>query len=249
MQKAAFFLFLFYTNDNEKDTEILNNYPQGVCMEKPMITRKGKTTSISFFTLDNRTEETVRNEIEEIFRESHHQDWRGVIYTCVKELMVNASKANIKKTFFIEARISEADRPLYEEAKVKVRKLMNDNYFYYLRQKLQKHSHNVEVTFQDRGKGVVISVKNPTPLLPDEEANVRYMLKQAMENEDADLSLFYNDSSEHSGEGASLGLILIINLLRQMGINPATFRVGMIDNGTIARLEIPVADGYRPLRK
>ncbi len=218
-------------------------------MEKPTITRNGKTTSISFFTLDNRAEETIRREIEDIFRDTLKDDWRGIIYTCVKELMVNASKANIKKTFFVEARINEEDRPLYEMAKVKVRKLMNDNYFYYLRQKLQKHSNNVEVTFQDRGKGIVISVKNPNPLLPDEEANVRYMLRQAMENEDADLSLFYNESSENSGEGASLGLILIINLLRQMGINPATFRVGMIDNGTIARLEIPIADGYRPLRK
>ncbi len=218
-------------------------------MEKPTVKRKGKTTSISFFTLDKGAEQTIRHEIEEIFKDTVKDDWRGIIYTCVKELMVNASKANIKKTFFVEARINEEDRAKYEIAKVKVKKLMNDNYFYYLRQKLQKHSNNVEVTFKDRGKGIVISVKNPNPLLPDEEANIRYMLSQAMSNEDSDLSLFYNEGTENTGEGASLGLILIINLLRQMGINPATFRVGIIDNGTIARLEIPLDDKYKPMRK
>lgn len=217
-------------------------------MEKPLIKKSGNQTSISFFTLDSRAEESVRQEIETIFKRRHKDDIQGIIYTCVKELMVNASKSNIKKTFFVEAKIDEKDRAIYEIAKVRVKKLMTDHYFAYLREKLKKHGQNVEVNIEDLESGIVISVKNPSPLLGDEEKKVRENLDKAMRSDEIDLTLFYSDEGKDT-EGASLGLILVVNLLRQMNINPALFRVGVVEGNTVARIEIPLDDRYKGYRE
>lgn len=216
-------------------------------MEKPVIKKSGRNTSISFFTLDTKAEESVRQEIETIFKNRRKDDMKDIIYTCVKELMVNASKSNIKKTFFVEAKINEQDREIYEIAKTKVKKLMTDHYFCYLREKLRKHGNNVEVDIEDLEKGIVISVKNPTPMYDDEERKVRENLSKAMQSDELDLTLFYSDDGKDS-EGASLGLILVVNLLRQMNINPALFRVGVVEGNTVARIEIPLAEGYEGYR-
>jgi hypothetical protein len=217
-------------------------------MEKPVVKKDKNNTSISFYTLDNNAETKVRTEIEDIFTNKRLDDFKDIIYTCVKELMVNASKSNIKKTFFVEAKIDENDREIYELAKKNVKKIMTDKYFSYLRTKLQKHNHNVEVNIEDKDSGIIISVKNPNPMLKDEEIKVRKVLKTAMEDENTDLSLYYNDSSEDA-EGATLGMILVVNLLRQMNINPALFRIGVINNDTIARIEIPITAAYKSMRQ
>lgn len=216
-------------------------------MEKPLIKRNGKKTSILFYTLNDIVEKNVRAELEEFFGTSELKDLQDIIYTCVKELMVNASKSNIKKTFFIEAKINPQDRELYEIAKRKVKKLMTDEYLPYVRNKLQKYNHHVNVNIEDRGNGIVITVINPTPLLDEEENKIREMLQIAMSSDFADLALYYSDDSENY-EGASLGLILIVDLLRQVGIDPSLFRIGMIEENTVARIEIPLSPNYNPIR-
>jgi hypothetical protein len=215
-------------------------------MEKPRISSGSGKTSISFYTLDNRVEESVRQEIGRCFDGKSREDLQDVIYTCVKELMVNASKSNIKKTFFIEAKISEEDRELYEIAKTRVKRLMREEYFAYIRIKLMKHDSDVKVDIEDRGNGIVISVTNPSPLWADEEAKIRSTLRSAMSEDASELAFYYED--DDAAEGASLGLVLIVQLLRQLNVDPSLFRIGVIEGNTVARMEIPLDNGYRRTR-
>lgn len=217
-------------------------------MEKPIVEKRGNSTSIRFYTLDDQVEKNVRKEIKEIFQTKNKDDIQDVIYTCVKELMVNASKTNLKKTFFIEAKIDEKDKVIYEKAKKKVRKLMNEEYFTYLRSKLQKHNHDVKVNIEDKEQGIVITVENPLPMMRDEEVKVRALLQKAMNSNETDISLFYSDEDADS-EGASLGLSMTVKLLEQIGINPALFRIGVIEGNTVARIEVPLSTEYRSVRK
>ncbi|NPV01652.1 MAG: hypothetical protein HPY53_09755 [Brevinematales bacterium] len=216
-------------------------------MEKPRISKDSGKTSIRFYTLDNRVEESVRQEIGRCFSGKSRSDLQDMIYTCVKELMVNASKSNIKKTFFIEAKISENDREIYEIAKTRVKRLMREEYFAYIRTKLMKHDSDVKVDIEDKGNGIVISVTNPSPLWADEEAKIRKALCSAMSEDASDLAFFYED--DDSAEGASLGLVLIIQLLRQLNVDPSLFRIGVIEGNTVARMEIPLTDGYHDTRE
>ncbi|OHD54780.1 MAG: hypothetical protein A2Y33_02080 [Spirochaetes bacterium GWF1_51_8] len=217
-------------------------------MENPRILKDADRTSIRFYTLDNRVEDSVRREIGNFFTLRNKGDWNDVIYSCVKELMVNASKSNIKKTFFIEAKISEQDKEIYEIAKTKVKKIMREEYFAYIRNKLIKHDHDVVVQFEDDGKGIVISVTNPNPLLADEEERIRKALRTAMSGDCSELALYYEDE-DGAGEGASLGLIMIVQLLRQLEIDPSLFRIGVIEGNTVARIEIPLDGNYTDRRK
>jgi hypothetical protein len=221
-------------------------------MDKPAINKKEGKTSISFFTLDDNVEEMVRSEISEVFNHNKNMNiednTKDMVYTCVKELMVNASKTNIKKTFFIEAKIDEADKPLYHSAIKNMKKLMRENYMAYIREKLKKYNHNVEVSIEEKDKGIVIVVKNPLSLLEEEEKNIRETLKQAMEDDTSDIALYYNDSDENK-EGAGLGLFLIVNILKDMKIHPSYFRIGVVNDNTIARIEIPLSQDYVGVRE
>lgn len=217
-------------------------------MERPIINKDGNKTSISFYTLNNRAENSVRNELENVFKAGNMLEMQDLIYTCIKELMVNASKTNIKKTFLVETNITEDDKERYKTAKKGIKKLMNDRYFTYLKPKLEKHSHDVIVDIESLNNGIIITVKNSTPMLKDEETKLRHILKIAMNNDLSDLASFYSDDADDA-EGATLGMMLIINLLREMNINPNLFRIGVVDGITTARIEIPMNSNYRSIRK
>ncbi len=220
-------------------------------MEKPHISSSSERTTISFYTLDDSVKNTVQETLKEIVKKYDHplsrQENIDVIYTCLKELMVNASKSNIKKTFFIEAQINEKDKEIYEKAKQSFKKILTDKYFAYLREKLKKHNAYVQAEFEEKEGGIVIKVYNNHPLWEEEEKTIRDALKKALSNQNPNLTLYYTESENH--EGAGLGLMLIIHLLREVGIDPRLFRIGVVEGKTMARIEIPFSAEYKPLRK
>lgn len=215
-------------------------------MQKPEVRKDSNKETVSFLTLDDSTEKLIHEKIKNLFSKKDF-DHTDMIYNCVKELMVNASKSNIKKTFFLEASINEKDKEIYQNAIKKVKKLFNEEYFAYLQFKLKKHGHFVEVSFDERADGVIITVLNPTPLLEEEEKKIRQNLYKAMKGDDYSLALYYSANDEAS-EGASLGLILVINILKSININPEFFRIGTVSNNTVARIEIPFNNNYKPQR-
>lgn len=220
-------------------------------MEKPHIATTNDKTMISFYTLDENVKSAIQEKLCEIIQKYNHplsqQDNVDVIYTCLKELMVNASKSNIKKTFFIEAKINEQDKDIYEKAKTSFKKILTDKYFAYLREKLRKHDAYVQVEFEEKKGGIVIKVYNNTPLWEEEEKVIRESLQKASQTQESNLTLYYTENENH--EGAGLGLMLIIHLLKEVGIDPRLFRIGVVDGKTMARIEIPFSADYEPIRK
>jgi predicted house-cleaning noncanonical NTP pyrophosphatase (MazG superfamily) len=220
-------------------------------MEKPEIISQNDKTMISFYTLDESVKSTIQEKLKEIIRKYDHPLSRDhnvdVIYTCLKELMINASKSNIKKTFFIEAQINEQDKELYEKAKTNFKKILTDKYFSYLRDKLRKHHAYVQVEFEEKEEGLVIKVLNNAPLWEEEEKTIREILQKASQATDPNLTLYYTENENN--EGAGLGLMLVIHLLKEVGIDPRLFRIGVVEGKTMARIEIPFSPDYEPLRK
>lgn len=223
-------------------------------MENPIVKETETMTAISFFTPDDRVESTVKENLDRFFMKRTGQgvdlnEVRDVIYTCVKELIINASKANIKKTFFIEAKIDENDLEMYRSARKNFKKLLTDRYFSYIREKLRKHNLDVGLEMEDQGDGIVIMVKNPHPLHLEEEKEIRKRLSSAMRDDAAELAVMFDmENGNLENEGAGLGLTLIIQLLRQTGIRPDYFRIGVQGDATMARIEIPLNDRYISIR-
>lgn len=160
----------------------------------------------------------------------------NVVYSQYRE---NIPKTNAKKTFFIEAMINEKDQEIYNQSRKNVHKLLNEHYQRYLREKLKKHENFVELSMNARNHGIVVMVKNPKPLLKEEEEKIRLLLSEAIKGDISDFSVLYSDSDNYR-EGAGLGLFLIIQVLKKLGINPAYFRIGVIKNNTVARIEFPL---------
>ncbi|MFN3660708.1 MAG: histidine kinase, partial [Brevinematales bacterium] len=69
----------------------------------------------------------------------------------------------------------------------------------------------------------------------------RMKLKLAMEY--TDLAQYYAEQMDTT-EGAGLGIALVVLLLRGMNLDPSLFRIGSKHGVTIARIEVPLVDGY-----
>lgn len=222
-------------------------------MEKPEISGKGKTTRISFYTPDERVESAVKNELERVLSKKnaeryHSESMKGILYTCVKELFINASRNNIRHTYMKETRISAGNEALYTAAAKRVRRLLNDHYFSYAREKLKKHGFDVNIRLEEKPNGIVISVVNPESMNVEEEKSVRCVLNRAMKSGITDILNEYSREPEENG-GADMGLYMVIGLLRQIGIKPDYFRIGSVGQETIARIELPLTDKYVGIRE
>jgi hypothetical protein len=58
-----------------------------------------------------------------------------------------------------------------------------------------------------------------------------------------DIAEFYMDNMDNT-EGAGLGIALIMIMMKSEGLDPALFRIGTLEDRTIARVEIPFNAEY-----
>jgi hypothetical protein len=111
--------------------------------------------------------------------------------------------------------------------------------------KARDHRLSVSIRFTHRKEGIVAEVINSATVTPIEEKRFREKLEKIMAYED--LMQFYMDHADDS-EGAGMGLALIVNLMKSMGINPELFRIFFQNDSTVARMEIPFSKKSIPAR-
>ncbi|MFN3660478.1 MAG: hypothetical protein ACK4TN_04495, partial [Brevinematales bacterium] len=57
---------------------------------------------VRFYYNNEEVNENIREFISQIFLETGKEEYIDPLYSCVKELIVNATKANLKRVFFIK---------------------------------------------------------------------------------------------------------------------------------------------------
>jgi HD-like signal output (HDOD) protein len=155
---------------------------------------------------------------------------------CLKELTVNAKKANTKRVYFKEKGLSLDNPSDYEKGMKSFKNDTLSNIGHYLELQEQQDLY-IKVTYLIRNNVLHFSVRNNVPIKPKELTRVydRVARSRAFENMEEAFSEVLDDS-----EGAGLGIVIMILMLRKMGLTEKSFDLNSANNETVASLAIPM---------
>ncbi len=194
------------------------------------------------------TEDAMKNILLAMLEYYGKPELMEAIYTAVKELAINAVKANMKRVVFQQNRL-DINKP--EDA---------DQGHQLFKQRLESSGRNMaEFAREAREMGysvlldfipekdcLLIEIRNNALISRDENTRLRSKLAKSMTYED--IAQFYMDFADNT-EGAGLGMTMITVMLRQNEIDPHCFTIFNDDIYTIARLEVPMSPDYVPRRR
>lgn len=190
------------------------------------------------------TEHFLRDSVKKVL----HKLGRGELFTPVsmilKELTINAAKANFKRVIFAENKINGDDPADYERGMEIFRNAISRTMSQVYGRKAKKAFLSVETLIDFDADRLIIEVRNNLPMSKREDARVREKLKQAAEAASLEelMENFVDDT-----EGAGLGLILSLMTLKSLSIHPHALTIATdFEKETVARLEIPLSERYRP---
>lgn len=184
----------------------------------------------------------IRFAVESILAKTNNSNLIHVIYTILKELVINGCKANQKRIFFDERGLDISNLDHYAQGNEEYKKLFSEKMAleYGLKAKARGYFCTIDFIFDENG--FTMEVVNNTPIAVQEEHIMRQKLKRAMGY--SDIAEFYMDQASADAEGAGLGLALIIILLKGENIDPKYFRIIIEHDRTIARIEIPFSERF-----
>jgi len=155
---------------------------------------------------------------------------------CIRELTVNAKKANTKRVYFESLGLDLASASDYEKGMVHFKRdtLADKGLFLTL---LKEHGLYVKVEFLKRHNACSVAVRNNVEIHPVELTRVRDKIAKAqtyMSLEDA-----FSEVLDES-EGAGLGIVVLILMLKTLGFSGDFFQLYTLGGETIARIVLPL---------
>lgn len=184
--------------------------------------------------------------LNRILKKYDHLDLKDIIYTAVKELVINATKANIKRIVFSENNLDINDPEEWKKGTAIFKEKLRECYIEEFSKKAKSLNYKVKIRYVYNERGMRVEVINNTPIPKIDELRLRKKLAEAMKYES--LGDYYMNNTDDA-EGAGMGLAMIVILLKNKGLYPEYLRVGTLKDETIARIEIPFSNDYTPYRE
>ncbi|MCE9501388.1 MAG: histidine kinase [Leptospira sp.] len=206
----------------------------------------GKILALRTHRITKSVEVYIQSAIELILDKCKHPTLVPMLYTVIKELSINACKANQKRIFFDEKGYDIKNPADYAKGIVEYKELFSEEMSNEYGLKAKKKGYYCLITFNYTIDGMTLEVINNTPIAKEEETSLREKLEKGMGYED--IAQFYMDNADNT-EGAGLGLALILIMLKGEGIDPNYFRITIGEDTTTARLEIPFTENFKSKRK
>ncbi len=205
--------------------------------------KNGKYLTLKTHRMTEMVEDHIKHALDGILEKTKHERLIHMLYTILKELVINGCKANQKRIFFEERGLDILNPGHYrtgnEDYKASFSEQMSLEYG--LKARAKGYYCLIDFTFDETG--LTMEVVNNTAIAQQEEQSMREKLKRAMGYND--IAEFYMDQANMGeSEGAGLGLALIIILLKGEGIDPKFFRVIIEQDRTVARVEIPFSEKF-----
>jgi len=190
---------------------------------------------IKTFTLPHETEEYIEDILRIYLEEFGQGEIKDRIAYCMKELAVNAKKANTKRVYFQEKGLDLNNPDEYASGMTKFKQETLDNIQYWL-QKQKEAGLYIKVVFHTKGKTFTLSIRNNVEISRKEQMRVydRIARSRAFESMEEALSSVLDDS-----EGAGLGIVILVLMLKKMGLDEDSFDIDVEGGETVAKLTIP----------
>ncbi|MCX7632804.1 MAG: hypothetical protein N2Z22_05685 [Turneriella sp.] len=188
-----------------------------------------------------------RQYVHSAMQEVGKPDLAFAIEIIAKELITNAARANFKKIFFAENQLRLDDPHDYEIGVARFRETFSEEMFDSYGRKAQSAQFLVLITFDYDSDRAILEVRNNVPMTHIEERRAREKLRLAMSSDDMEQFILENSDEE---EGAGLGIMLCLTVLRSCKIDPRVFSISTdFRTHTLARVEFPLHEGYLTTRQ
>ena len=153
---------------------------------------------------------------------------------CIHELAGNAKKANTKRLYFREKSLDINSAADYADGMRGFKQETVDRIDQYL-EKLKEAGLYVKFQFRKIRNGVRVSVRNNAELTAVEEGRIREKIAIA-----ARYSCFAEafTNTADGTEGAGLGLVMMIFMLKSLGFGPDAFDIRVAGGETVAVLTL-----------
>ena len=160
---------------------------------------------------------------------------QDTIITILREIVVNAVKANSKRLYFKYQNLDILDDEDYTQGMEGFKTFILDNQDF-VEDELKKSDYKVVIYFKKFDSGLSIHVQNNAPIHPDELHRIKMRLQKAKSYNDFS-EVFCDVTDESEGEG--LGLVLTVLFLKNTGIGANSFQISSNDHVTETSLVVP----------
>lgn len=198
--------------------------------------QSGLPITITSYTLPHEMEIYIGQVLETFLQHTGHGAFKDYLEYCVQELAVNAKKANTKRVYFLEKKLDLADPEQYKQGMAHFKQDTLDNLEYYLKRQKEMGFY-IKVNFLYKQDSIYIEVRNNVVISKIELMRIHDKLARSRQYntlEDAFAQVL--DSSE----GAGLGLVVLVLMLKKMGLDEECFEISATEIETLARLKIPL---------
>jgi hypothetical protein len=206
---------------------------------------QNKRIKILAYSVSDYVELRMKQVLDLIFKKYKKPEMVPPVYTCLKELLINAVKANFKNIYFEGYSSKNSSESIIDyELALKLFKLeLSRENAQHLERLARRYDMKAEVSIQIMDNKLHIMVKNPVEMTEREKNNVRYKLECGNRYNDITEYFAENDDENvtEADEGAGLGIILISLMLKSMGAGNRDFVITSENKQTTALLKIPLA--------
>ena len=198
--------------------------------------QSGLPLTITTYTLPKEIEVYIEQVIEAFLRQMDQLKLKDYIVYCVQELVVNAKKANTKRVFFAERGLDINKPEDYSTGMAGFKEETYGNIAHYLQLQKEKGLY-IKVSLQIKRNTIHIEIRNNSTANKMEQLRIQDKLARSRQYdslEDA-FSSVLDDS-----EGAGLGLVILVLMLKKMGLSDDAFVLKTKEKYTVASISIPL---------
>jgi len=197
--------------------------------------KQGKKLAFTFKYIGPEIIMMLNSVIAKVLSRMDHLFLLNSIVTIIREIVVNAEKANAKRVYFSQNNLDITNPADYAKGMLNFKNEIIGE-FDLIAEDLEKSDYDVNINVIFKEKDVYVIVTNNSPILPEELKRVQLRMEKAIQYND--FSEVYDDVDDDT-EGAGLGIVLTILFLKNMGIDPRTFTIKSDGRVTQTSLLIP----------
>jgi hypothetical protein len=208
--------------------KIVDKIKQSVRMSVPL--------TVTTYKLPHETEEQIDEILAAYLEELGQGQLKDHLSYCLKELAVNAKKANTKRVYFDEKKLDLQSREDYVEGMKNFKEETLNNHDFWLEMQKNRGLY-IKFLFHPKGRNFKISIKNNVEITRKEQMRVydRIARSRAFETLEEAFAEVLDDS-----EGAGLGIVILVLMLRKMGLDEDAYEIEGEEGVTTASITVPI---------
>ncbi|MBN2079735.1 MAG: HDOD domain-containing protein [Spirochaetes bacterium] len=196
---------------------------------------KGEPITLSFSFINERVLVVINSILVRVLGKQDQIYLLNSVVTILRELVVNALKANAKRVFFLKHSLDIMNDGQYRTGMARFKKEIVGS-FDAVEGDLKRSDFYVHIKFEFGKSAIRITVTNNSLMLPVELQRINLRMQKARQYND--FSEAYEEIEDDS-EGAGLGIVLTLLLMKSMGIDPANYSIKSEGRTTVTTLTIP----------